>query len=515
MKITKKKENGVVYTPEWIVNLILDKVAYRNNIHNKTIIDPACGEGNFLISVVDRFLNDCKKHNLDIDETKQLLTKNIIGFDIDEKAIQKCKKHLNNIASKYKIEKVNWNIINCDGLDKNNINKYFKYFDYVVGNPPYIRIQHLGKERRKRIQQDWSFCKSGSTDIYIAFFEMGIQLLKDNAYLGYITPNTFFKTMTAKDLRIYLTKQKLIKEIINFHHHQIFISATTYSAITILQKNSPKNEFDYYSGDNVKNITFIDKIKVLNLNSKQWILASNKILKKINEIETRGKPLGEIADIHVGVTTLADNFYIFENPVINGNKATITLKDGRRFTIEKDILKPIVKASILKSSDDEQNRYIIFPYKKQNAKHIIIPETELKTIYPLTYNYFLEIKERLLMRDKGKTNKVSWYAFGRSQGLDTSFGKKILTSPMNLKPRFVIWKKKEYTFYAGYCIKFDGDLHYLVKQLNSEDMNLYIKNVSRDYQHGYKAYSKTFISKFGILGDKNKIRNKQMNLFTL
>jgi len=82
--------------------------------------------------------------------------------------------------------------------------------------------------------------------------------------------------------------------------------------------------------------------------------------------------------------------------------------------------------------------------------------------------------------------------------LDTSFGKKILTSPINLKPNFMVWEREEYTFYAGYCIKFDGDLNLLCEYLNSEDMEFYINHVSRTYQSNYKSFAKSFIERFGI-----------------
>lgn len=517
MKVSRKKVNGVVYTPTWIVNTILDKVDYKNNIYNRRIIDPACGEGIFLIRVVDIFLKDCVKNNLNINEIKKLLKKNIYGFDIDKTAIAKCKINLNKIIRPYGIKKIQWNILCIDSLNKNKVKKYFSFFDYVVGNPPYIRIQHLGKERRNRIQRSWSFCKSGSTDMYIAFFELGIQLLNDNGKLGYITPNTFFKTQTSTILRHYLKTHKLIKTIINFGHYQVFRDVTTYSTITILDKKWKKNKFYYFNYNvNTKKIEYIDEIKLSDMcHNNIWILTSNKNLNKIREIEDRGPPLGKIAKIHVGITTLADDFYIFQNPIIKGNIAKITLKDGRTFHIEKDILKPIIKVSVLKSLKDEQNRFIIFPYRKVNNKYIIIYEDELKKSFPLTYKYFLTIKERLSKRDKGKPNPISWYAFGRSQGFITSWGKKILVSPLSLKPNFIVWEKKEYTFYAGYCIKFDGDLHWLADQLNSKDMKFYIKYVARDYRNGYKSYAKSFISNFGILGYKNKNEVKTPRLFKL
>ena len=85
-------------------------------------------------------------------------------------------------------------------------------------------------------------------------------------------------------------------------------------------------------------------------------------------------------------------------------------------------------------------------------------------------------------RDKGKKNAICWYAYGRNHGLDNTFGKKILTSPINLKPNFILNVDDDTTFYAGYCIKYKGDLDELLKYLNSVEMEFYINNISRDYQ---------------------------------
>jgi adenine-specific DNA-methyltransferase len=497
MKIQEKKLYGKIYTPNWIVNLILDHLDYKENIYNKKIIDPACGDGAFLVIIVDRFIRDAMNHKIQKKEIKSLLENNIFGIDLDKNAITVCKEQLDQIAASYNIYDVEWNLYNEDSTDKSFISKLFGWFDFVVGNPPYIRIQNLPIKIRNQIQNTWSFCQKGSTDIYITFFELGYFLLNRTGRLGYITPNTYLKTHTAKMLRKFIKSKKILKELIDFEHHQLFENATTYSLITILDKSYNKDVFKLYKGKRDL-IEFIDHVKLSNLNDDNWILASNQVLERLMHIQNRGIPLGKLAKIHVGLTTLADDYYIFQNPTFNSKTAEIVLKDGRIFKIEKDILKPIIKASILKDSYEDQNRYIIFPYKKIKNKHVIIPEDELKSKFPNTYKYFLSIKEILDSRDNHKPNSVSWYAFGRSQGLDTSFGKKILTSSLNLKPNFIVWEKEEYTFYAGYCIKFNGNLHRLANYLNSEDMEFYIKYVSRDYQHGYKSYAKSFIEKFGI-----------------
>jgi len=497
MRISEKKINGIVYTPQWIVELILDHLDYKDNIYQKKVIDPACGDGAFLREVLIRFIRDAKKSKVENKVIKENIQNNIFGFDIDENAVKKCITILDDIAEEHGLKNIKWNILKTDSLDKSFVSKFFNSFDFVVGNPPYIRIQHLGSKRREKIQNDWHLCKKGATDIFIAFFELGYYLLNENGKLGYITPNTYLKTKAGESLRNFIKFHQCLKTLIDFEHNQLFDNATTYSLITILDKNHKMRTFSLFKGDK-ENINFIDEIDIENLNKDNWILTSNDILKKLNEIERRGVPLGKIAKIHVGITTLADDYYIFKDPVIKGGYVEIKLKDGRTFQIERKILRPIIKVSVLKNPNEDQNRFIIFPYKKIGNKHFIIPENELKEKYPKTYNYFKAIKNILDARDKGKPNPVAWYAFGRSQGLDTSFGKKILTSPINLKPNFIVWEKEEYTFYAGYCIKYDGDLKLLAEYLNSSDMEFYINNISRNYQNNYKSFAKSFIEKFGI-----------------
>ncbi|PKP59287.1 MAG: hypothetical protein CVT88_05840 [Candidatus Altiarchaeales archaeon HGW-Altiarchaeales-1] len=508
--ITNKKANGIVYTPDWIVSQILDNLKYAADIETKKIIDPACGDGAFLTAVLDRFIMSAKENKKSSEEIKTLVENNLFGWDIDENAIKKCKIKLDLVAKEFGLENTTWNLSVTDSLNKNFCKNYFDYFDFVVGNPPYIRIQNLEKEKRNYIQKEWSLCKSGSTDIYLAFFELGYFLLKPEGYLGFITPNTYLKTSAGKDLRLFIKQKNILDTLIDFEHHQIFDNATTYVLITILNKNHQEKYFKLYKGNSNKEIEFIDNIDLKNLNDENWILASNKILEKVNTIEKKGIPLSRIAEIHVGITTLADDYYIFKNPIIKDKTAIINLKNGRKFEIERNILKPIVKASVLKSHDEEQNRFIIFPYKKVKGKHQIIPEDELKSKYPLTYGYFTQIKDILLARDKGKPNPVCWYAFGRSQGLETSFGKKILTSPINLRPKFIVWGKEDYTFYAGYCIKYPDNLDWLADILNSYDMEFYIKTISRNYQNNYKSFAKSFIQNFSI-EIKDNIHFKKSN----
>jgi len=92
-------------------------------------------------------------------------------------------------------------------------------------------------------------CKKGSTDIFITFFELGYYLLNKTGKLGYITPNTYLKTKAGEGLRNFIKFHQILKILIDFEHNQLFDNATTYSLITIIDKNYKKNTFSLFKGD--------------------------------------------------------------------------------------------------------------------------------------------------------------------------------------------------------------------------------------------------------------------------
>ena len=139
--LSKQKQNGVVYTPERIVKNILDMVGYSGTtILKKHIIDNSCGDGAFLTEVVDRYCDIAIQQNLTNEKIKKDLELYIHGIELDQIETQKCKENLNNIAKKYNIHDVKWDVL-CENTLL--CTKYFDKMDFVVGNPPYVRVHNL------------------------------------------------------------------------------------------------------------------------------------------------------------------------------------------------------------------------------------------------------------------------------------------------------------------------------------------------------------------------------------
>ena len=109
-------------------------------------------EPQYILTTKEKIKNDLEKH--------------IFGIELDAIECQKCKDNLTKMAEKFNINNVCWNILCCNTL---TVKQYDGKMDYVVGNPPYVRIHNLDNlDEVKRFQ----FSKKGMTDLYITFFEI-------------------------------------------------------------------------------------------------------------------------------------------------------------------------------------------------------------------------------------------------------------------------------------------------------------------------------------------------------
>lgn len=123
-----------------------------------------------------------------------------------------------------------------DALDfswRNALNK-FSGFDIILGNPPYVCSRHLTQEIKTKLRK-WAVCKSGHPDLYIPFFQIGIENLAINGVLGFITMNSFFKSLNGRSLREYFQTSSLNFKIIDFGTEQIFKSRYTYTCICFIE----------------------------------------------------------------------------------------------------------------------------------------------------------------------------------------------------------------------------------------------------------------------------------------
>ncbi|MCD6456192.1 MAG: Eco57I restriction-modification methylase domain-containing protein [Methanophagales archaeon] len=90
-----------------------------------------------------------------------------------------------------------------------------------MGNPPYVRVQLLDERIKEYLKKNYT-TSVGKFDIYILFVERGLKWLKENAKLGFITPNLFLNRAYGSELRKFLLKDYSILQIIDFGDSGVF-----------------------------------------------------------------------------------------------------------------------------------------------------------------------------------------------------------------------------------------------------------------------------------------------------
>ncbi len=491
--IDDAKYFGRVYTPPHIVNLMLDAL-FAGSLGELRICDPACGTGDFLVPLAEELCRRAAGAPENERRAYRATLKQLTGYDVDGAAVRRCRERLSDVTQRLlgrRCPENFWRIRHEDALDA--WRQDAEAFDWVIGNPPYVRIQHLERPRREKIKQSgWQYFQ-GSSDLYIVFFELGLRLLKDGGNLIYISPSGWLRNDAGGRMRRDLEKNHGIAALYDFRDRQAFPGVSTYTCITQVRKGACEERGKIYRWNGKG---FTNSCKLAKSGSR-WAVVAPSAARSTAGASLR---LRDIADIHVGIQTLADKVFILEVKE-QGKDLVACNAGGREVVVERGATRRILKASVMKNGRDRVERVAVFPYDSNGR---LMPEADFMKKFPRAYAWLLENRERLLARDKGAADRAKWYGYGREVGVKNAWGRKILTSAMNAAPGFQICDDPQSLFYSGYCVKprTDVSLRTLVKMLNSPEMDRHVRAFSQPFRNGWFSYAKRYIQDFPLPRDK-------------
>lgn len=501
----EKEVNGAIYTPSYIREYIVNEVLKNlpaEEIHNVVFGDISCGCGGFLITVAQKLH---RQYGL---RYSWIYEHNIVGVDVAQYSVSRTKIMLKLLAlleNETIANEIN-NIYCQDSLvcNFNNIDlvRKRKGFDVIVGNPPYVGASKMDISTKELVKK-WSVAKSGKADMYIPFFQIAIENLREDGWLGYITVNNFYRSQNGTCLRQYFANHGYYIKMADFGSEQVFRGRSTYTCLCFV-KRSNIGYVEYVScrSRSFASVGGKDYIRIpySELSDNQWHLSKSEDVSFVRSIEATGVPLGKLCQIRNGFATLKNDVYLF-SMAKEDDKYYYFAKYDRKYKVEKAVCRDAVKPNILKRESDLPKcmEKLIYPYEERQGKVVLISEDAFKQKYPYAYRYLCDNKEKLAKRDKGRKKYENWYAYGRTQALKLQ-GYKLLFPYIAEKPYFVLSEDKDLFFYNGYALISDSlnDLRVLQKILSSNIFWNYIRLTSKPYGGEYYALAKNYIKKFGI-----------------
>ncbi len=277
-------------------------------------------------------------------------------------------------------------------------------FDIVIGNPPYIQLQNAVNRHEKYADfykdQDYeTFDREG--DIYCLFYEKGINLLKKNGFLCYITSNKWMRAGYGKKLREFFIKHSPL-QLIDLGP-KVFENATVDTNILLIMK---ENVSRIRSASNTKAVTLqkedkedISKalkekgVNLTKLSGDAWFIGSNEEQKLKEKIEKIGKPLKDWdVKIYRGVLTGLNDAFIIDTE--KRNEILANCQDEAERERTEAIIKPILRGRDIKRYHyDWAGLWVIgtFPSLKLDIDD-----------YPAIKKYFLENFDIRQLEQTGK-----------------------------------------------------------------------------------------------------------------
>lgn len=351
-KNSKRKKDGIFYTPEYITHYIVEETIGKyleenpDKLETIKILDPACGSGAFL-NQAHEFLR--KQHKIKIEEKinaeksskrggqeflqtnllkhsnlaendRSILLNNIFGVDLNKESVEitKLALWLKTAHPKYKLQNLDENI-KCGNslIDDPNIagEKAFKWenefkdvmdnggFDVIIGNPPY-GVTFNDEEKKYLTELDNNV---PDFEIYIYFVSRAINLLKDGGIVSFIFPNTFLSILYGQKYREWILENFEILSVVDLSNDNTFEDASVRTCIFTIKKIKKTNEVNFIRIDNnTKEFKISNKIDydTLRKSLANWLKLLDfdpKVQSILEKISSKSHKLNDLCEISQGL----------------------------------------------------------------------------------------------------------------------------------------------------------------------------------------------------------------------
>jgi methylase of polypeptide subunit release factors len=490
------KHNGATFTPKLLAQYLSKEIIDNLNGNTPTldmnILDPACGNGELLLSINEMMQQyDTKLH--------------CQGYDINADYTMESESRLNQHGVSNSIVKGDFLQLFLDKEIPTN------HFDMVIANPPYVRTQILGENKAQSLAK--AFNLKGRVDLYYPFLIAMTEALKEGGLLGVITSNRYLFTKSGKSIRDFLANNFDIIKVVDLGDTKLFEKAAVLPAIFIGKKKKATNAKTNGSQfikiyetkendvtiegieDNIYDILEKKEDGIFLSNGKKycktsgsifpqkskgevWKMLTHSELAWVNTIEKNAPfRIKDFAKVRVGVKTTADNVFIKD--------------DWEKMPLEQrpecELLLPLISSTTIQGwqTPISSTEKVLYTHQAHNGKRFVIDLEK----YPKAKDYLETHRAQLEGRNYVIKANRKWYEIWVPQNPLFWKRPKLVFPDISEYPRFYFDEKG--TIANGNCYWIindhngDKDLLFLIQGIaNSKMMTTY-----HDLCFGNKLYA--------------------------
>lgn len=399
-----EKRRGAIYTKKSVVDFMLDLMDYSTSapLYEKRLLEPSFGGGRFLLSAVDRLIESWQRDNrTNVEE----LAPCIRAVELDPTSFQAMRAVLSRHLSDLGISDDaagnladTW-LVSGDFL----LSEFDAPFDYIVGNPPYVRQELIPSADLKKYRQRFS-TMVGRADLYIAFMERSLDLLAPAGRLSFICADAWLKNDYGRAIRQKIANDFNLKYYLDLYGTDAFeVAVGAYPSITVIER-SPQRETVVARADDVDADTLARLRQVMverspsspDVQRRQvvrdaapWLVGVDASLEVLHHLEENFPTLEEAGcRIGIGVATGADRVFI-------GNIDELDVEDERKVPLATN---KCVPGGTLHWT----GKAVVNPWRDEGGL------VDLED-YPRLHAYLEQHREKLSSRHTAKASPSRWY----------------------------------------------------------------------------------------------------------
>lgn len=406
-----REDYGEVFTRRWVVELILDLVGYRpeHDLGARVMVEPACGTGAFLVPIVERLIESCRLHGREL----RTLGPAVRAFDLLAPNAEKARHAIARLLTAAGMQCEESEALAAEWITPGDFLLHEHVpssADYVVGNPPYIRLENMPRPIVEAYRRACPTMR-GRADVYVGFIEKGLDLLRPAGALAFICADRWMRNQYGAELRELIANGYAVEAVIAMHEADAFEQdVSAYPAIIVLRNQAQRAaavveaSADFGQRDAQRLYTWIRRSRrrtqvAGSYEARRidgwfsgrdlWPAASPAELEVIADLESRLPPLEDqhtATRVGIGVATGCDEVFITTDPNL----------------VERERLLPLLVApDTAAGSVQWSGTFLVNPWNGQRLVDL--------ASHPRLAAYLDQHAERLRRRYVARKSPATWY----------------------------------------------------------------------------------------------------------
>jgi adenine-specific DNA-methyltransferase len=491
------EKRGAVYTKPWVTELILDMAGYdaSGDLATKFAVEPAAGEGAFLAPMAVRLIRSALSKGREPLECQGSL----LAYELDQESADVARTRVSRSLIEEGIPEAEADMLAAGWV---RVGDYLAEAaglpraDFIVGNPPYIRLEDVPADLAVYYRSAYRTMK-GRADLYVAFFEAALHQLVDSGVCAFICADRWMLNHYGSELRRLVTSKFAVEAVVEMHEADAFASeVSAYPAVTIIRRGSQRAAVVASVGrDAVEDGRALAKglrlaadgeaarlpegvsaacVSSWFVGDEPWPCTSPERLALLKELEERFLPLeSKETDtrVGIGVATGADKIFITKDETL----------------VEQSRLLPLAMASDISSGRLKwAGNYLVNPWDEDGL-------VELGQ-YPQLKAYLERHREALARRHVAQKNGRSWARTIDRVNSSLTARRKLYVADIKDRLNPVLDRGETYPHHNLYFVQSDGwDLEVLGGLLLSDVAQFFVECYGVRMRGGYLRFQAQYL----------------------